>query len=50
MDQRYPRLYRRLKTMGHCAAKTVEILLDAHRGDRYAIAWCRMAARTTFTA
>ena len=43
VEQRWPRLYAKLKRLGHDAAKAVEILLDAKRGDKHALAWCRMA-------
>lgn len=32
---KYPRIYRRLKAMGHSPLKAAEIILDASRGDRY---------------
>ena len=45
MEMRYPRLYRALKSAGHDAAKAIEILLDAKRGNVFAIRWCRAIAR-----
>jgi len=37
--QNYPQIYRMLKRNGHSPAKAVEILLDAKRGDAYALQW-----------
>lgn len=38
---KYPRLYRLLKRQGHTAAKAIEILVDAKRGNDHALAWVR---------
>lgn len=38
---RYPRVYWTLRHAGHCAAKAMEIILDASRGDKYALAWIK---------
>ena len=38
----YPRLYRALIGDGHDAAKAIEILLEAKRGDKHSLAWCKM--------
>ncbi len=35
--------YDALKVAGHSPAKAAEILLDAKRGDRYAIEWIKAA-------
>lgn len=39
---RYTRIYRALKNAGHDAAKAIEILLEAHRGDKYSLRWIKM--------
>lgn len=36
---RHSRIYRLMVHFGHDPAKAGEILLDAHRGDRYARQW-----------
>lgn len=38
----YPRLTAMLRRSGHSAVKTAEIILDASRGDRYALWWVRL--------
>lgn len=38
---RYRRTYEMLKTYGHTPYKAAEIVLDAARGDAYALAWVR---------
>lgn len=45
MSSRYPRLYAALKAAGHSPAKGAEILLDAMRGDRYALNWIAIVRR-----
>lgn len=42
---RYPRIYARLKAHGHDAAKALEIIISAVRGDGYALDWIRMCRR-----
>lgn len=37
------RTYETLKLLGHTPAKTVEIMLDAKRGDKHALGWVDMA-------
>jgi hypothetical protein len=37
----HPRVYNALKSFGHSPQKALEILLDAKRGDRYALNWIR---------
>jgi hypothetical protein len=39
------RLYRLLKDAGHDPAKAVELLLDAKRGDEWALIWIRVLRR-----
>ena len=36
-------LYEALKGAGHSPAKAAEIVLDAKRGDQYAVAWIKAA-------
>ena len=43
MSERYPR--RLLKDAGHDPAKAVELLLDAKRGDEWALIWIRVLRR-----
>jgi hypothetical protein len=45
MNARYPRIYRLLKGAGHDPAKAVELLLDAKRGDEWALIWIRVLRR-----
>ena len=45
MNERYPRIYRLLKDAGHYPAKAVELLLDAKRGDEWALIWIRVLRR-----
>jgi hypothetical protein len=45
LHERYPRLYAAMKRIGYSPAKAVEILLDASRGDAYALHHCRAAAK-----
>ena len=45
MNERYPRIYRLLKDAGHDPAKAVELLLDAKRGDEWALIWIRVLRR-----
>ena len=45
MNERYPRIYRLLKDAGHDPAKAVELLLDAKRGDEWALTWIKMLYR-----
>jgi hypothetical protein len=42
-DEQYPRLYAKLKAIGHNPAKAIEILIDARRKNKHALQWCRMA-------
>ena len=42
MHERYPRIYRLLKRAGHDPAKAIELLLDAMRGDEWALRWIKM--------
>lgn len=44
MEMRAPRLYRKLKSL-HGAAKAVEIMLDASRGNKYSINWIKAVRR-----
>lgn len=37
----YPRVYTMLKGAGHAPSKAIEIIIDARRGDRFAIKWIR---------
>lgn len=39
MHEKYPRIYGLLKEAGHSAAKALEIVIDAKRGDRFARGW-----------
>ena len=41
MTEHYPRTYRLLRN-GHGAAKALEILIDASRGDAWALRWMTM--------
>ncbi len=45
VERSHPRIYRRLKTMGHSAIRTVEIMIDAKRGSRHALQWIRLVCR-----
>ena len=45
MSERYPLVYRLLKDAGHDPAKAVELLLDAKRGDEWALTWIKMLYR-----
>lgn len=45
MHDRYPRVYSALKRQGHDAAKAIEIILEARRGNRHALMWIRAIAR-----
>lgn len=45
MSERYPRIYAALKAAGHTAAKAVEILFDAKRGNYHALNWVRIVRR-----
>ena len=45
MIERYPLVYRLLKDAGHDPAKAVELLLDAKRGDEWALIWIRVLRR-----
>ena len=45
MSERYPLVYRLLKDAGHDPAKAVELLLDAKRGDEWALIWIRVLRR-----
>ena len=45
MSERYPLVYRLLKDAGHYPAKAVELLLDAKRGDEWALIWIRVLRR-----
>ena len=38
--------YEALKACGHSPAKAAEIVLDAGRGDRYALAWITAVRRS----
>lgn len=38
---KYPRIYRLLKRQGHSPAKAIEMLIDAKRGDRWAVDWIK---------
>ena len=44
-EERYPLVYRLLKDAGHDPAKAVELLLDAKRGDEWALIWIRVLRR-----
>jgi hypothetical protein len=39
--------YELLKACGHSACKAAEIVLDAKRGDRHAMAWIEIVRRLT---
>lgn len=41
----HPRIYAALKYAGHCPANAAEIILDARRGDRYALQWVRACTK-----
>jgi hypothetical protein len=43
--RQYRRVYALLKRAGHSPAKSFEIVLDASRGDRFALDWIRVARR-----
>ena len=45
MSERYPLVYRLLKDAGHDPAKAAELLLDAKRGDEWALIWIRVLRR-----
>jgi len=45
---KYPRIYAMLKGH-HSAAKAAEIILDASRGDIYALRWIRLLRRRKWT-
>jgi hypothetical protein len=45
ISERYPLAYRLLKDAGHDPAKAVELLLDAKRGDEWALIWIRVLRR-----
>jgi hypothetical protein len=45
MSERYPLVYRLLIDAGHDPAKAVELLLDAKRGDEWALIWIRVLRR-----
>lgn len=45
LKERYPRIYVKLKTAGFSAAKAMEILLSAKRGDPYPMYWVRAVCR-----
>ena len=45
MSEPYPLVYRLLKDAGHNTAKAVELLLDAKRGDEWALIWIRVLRR-----
>jgi hypothetical protein len=40
--RRYPRIYAMLKAAGHPPFKAAEMILDAARGNRYAILWIKI--------
>jgi hypothetical protein len=41
------RTYRALTTYGFSAMKALEIVVDARRGNRHALAWAKAALRAT---
>jgi hypothetical protein len=45
MTSRYPRTYGLLKAYGHSPFKAVEVILDASRGDAFAMAWIKVIWR-----
>lgn len=49
METKYRRIYRMLKNFEHSAAKAIEIILDAKRGDKIAMQWIRMIHRARQT-
>jgi hypothetical protein len=44
---RHPRIYAALKAFGFSAFKAAEIMLDAERGDKYALSVVRLSAGAT---
>lgn len=42
MMTKYRRVYAMLVAYGHTAAKALEIVIDASRGDKFALLWIRM--------
>jgi hypothetical protein len=42
MGAKYPRIYAMLIRQGHTAFKALEILIDAKRGQWWAIGWIRL--------
>lgn len=45
MKRRHMRTYSVLKRYGFSALKSLEIVIDAQRGDEVALAFCRVAYR-----
>lgn len=45
LAKRYPRIYNQLKCIGHSAMQAHTILLDASRGQSFAILWIRTCTR-----
>lgn len=43
MGNRYPRVYKLLKNAGHSPAKAIEIIIDASRGNEWAMEWLKLA-------
>lgn len=41
LDDKYPHIYQMLKKNGHSAVKALEILIDACRGDEWALKWIK---------
>lgn len=47
MHIKYPKIYAMLKAIGHAPMQADRILMDAHRGDKWALSWIRMIHRAT---
>jgi len=45
MGKAHPRIRAMLQRLGHTAAKAAEIILEARRGNRFALSWIRIARR-----
>lgn len=45
MISRYKHTYAMLKSYGHSPQKAYDILLEAARGDKFALAWIRLHFR-----
>jgi hypothetical protein len=43
--QQYSRVYRALKKLGFSAAKSLEIIIDSKRRNKYALGWVKIARK-----